>query len=680
MVIGDGEEPKKVDKIPKGYVPAYVDPKYGQVHKMDVTLPPAKSIGDGVIPNNDVNSPSAKQYQDWLRGQVTNGVHPDELIKQGYTTKENADKLLPFYKQQLVYTGEQTTPELKTQLENKLPFDKNNPTDVKYQEWLKGQQSKAEVTPATSNISTFKKLPIDYVGAPYDTYEQPDLNGQANKSIIHRVDRATGKIVDLDKFVKNPKDYNSALTEKTLQNLRDESVRGTGNQTMLPNNPNSQTIINKIPTVTAPTTTINAGQGFKKGGLVAKIKGYDGGGIIPDINTGTQVNASPSMYGGMSQNYQQTNMSGDPNNFNSSLASSMTNKGNDTYSNKFNMPKFSVQTSQSTAPTTNAYMQAQGYGDFAKQQQQANSANNAVNSGISQIPVIGSAIGAGTALEGVGKSALKYDANGNPVGSNDLSTGYNRSLNTAFTPAHEQGIDDFSKGNVGYGIADIASGGMAKTSASMVGTALGNNNWLGNVSNNYANSTNNPTIKSTTKLNPKTGLYENVGSTLTQPDKGFKKGGLVQMCAEGGLIKGKGTSKSDSINAEIKGNSFVVPSENVSEAKQIKKEILGKNPNEIANLKQGGGTPVKLSDTEMLFTPKEVLELTRAGIDLDKLAPHAEKAMNTYMKSKGGVIGMCAKGGLTPDKAAKMLHEGIANGHKITDQQRKYFGWKSHQK
>lgn len=37
-------------------------------------------------------------------------------------------------------------------------------------------------------------------------------------------------------------------------------------------------------------------------------------------------------------------------------------------------------------------------------------------------------------------------------------------------------------------------------------------------------------------------------------------------------------------------------------------------------------------------------------------------------------------GDLSPSKAAEMLHDGTAHGKKLTDKQRKFFGWKSHQK
>lgn len=120
---------------------------------------------------------------------------------------------------------------------------------------------------------------------------------------------------------------------------------------------------------------------------------------------------------------------------------------------------------------------------------------------------------------------------------------------------------------------------------------------------------------------------------LVYPQQPLNKGGVVgkikQMCADGGVIKGKGTGKSDSINAKVKGDSFVVPVENAEAAEEIREKILGKSPRPIANLKQKGGEQVKLSNGEHLFTPEEKEELMEKGVNVDMLAPKSEvKAMD----------------------------------------------------
>jgi len=123
--------------------------------------------------------------------------------------------------------------------------------------------------------------------------------------------------------------------------------------------------------------------------------------------------------------------------------------------------------------------------------------------------------------------------------------------------------------------------------------------------------------------------------------------------ADGGEIKGKGTAKSDSINAKVEEGSFIVPAENADLAKQLAIKILGKNPDKKANLRQGGETPVKLSDGEYMFSPEEKMELQANGIDLTMLAPDAKSDLINHLKCGGKVKGY-AKGtnekGVPPSK------------------------------
>ena len=135
-----------------------------------------------------------------------------------------------------------------------------------------------------------------------------------------------------------------------------------------------------------------------------------------------------------------------------------------------------------------------------------------------------------------------------------------------------------------------------------------------------------------------------------------------QMCADGGEIKGKGTAKSDSIEAEVKEGSFVVPAENAELAKGIRKLYL-KAPVKKANLKQEDGETVKLSNGEHLFTPEENEYLESIGIELEDLAPNAEHGEEEM-----------AKGGLTAGKARMILHDKKVHGKPLTDKQRKFFG------
>lgn len=138
------------------------------------------------------------------------------------------------------------------------------------------------------------------------------------------------------------------------------------------------------------------------------------------------------------------------------------------------------------------------------------------------------------------------------------------------------------------------------------------------------------------------------------------KGGLVSSYSKGGQIAGKGTGTSDSISADIKDKSFIVPAENSGIAKLIRKNVLNEDPNKKAELKQGG-VPVKVSNGEHLFTPEEVKELSAKGIDLDKLAPEAQtKLRGEYKFNCGGMMKKYAKGGVAdggPDYASMYKKE-----------------------
>lgn len=79
-----------------------------------------------------------------------------------------------------------------------------------------------------------------------------------------------------------------------------------------------------------------------------------------------------------------------------------------------------------------------------------------------------------------------------------------------------------------------------------------------------------------------------------------------------GKIKGKGTSKSDSIKAKLKTGSFIVPSEN---AKQMEK----KHGKQKANLNQKGGVAVRVSNGEYLVSPQKAKQIGKKK--LNKLAP-----------------------------------------------------------
>jgi len=174
----------------------------------------------------------------------------------------------------------------------------------------------------------------------------------------------------------------------------------------------------------------------------------------------------------------------------------------------------------------------------------------------------------------------------------------------------------------------------------------------------------------------------------------YAKGGVIgaarMMYAKGGTIVGKGGPKEDAIftkaNKEgIEPGSFIVPAENNEKAKGIRAALFG-DKNKVSKFKKGGEmeSDVAVSNGEHLFTPKERKKIVNyLGEEiLEELAPNAEE--NSEEMSQGGLLGTLTDrenmreykgGGLTKSKAKTMLHEGMANGKPITEQQRKYFGW-----
>lgn len=113
-------------------------------------------------------------------------------------------------------------------------------------------------------------------------------------------------------------------------------------------------------------------------------------------------------------------------------------------------------------------------------------------------------------------------------------------------------------------------------------------------------------------------------------DAAYAEGGVIKKSnpyAKGGEVVGKGTSKSDSIKAKVKEESFVVPAENAPLAEMLRYKHL-RNKGGDASLQQKGGENVRLSNGEHLFTPEEVLALRKKGVDLSKLAPNATQEVS----------------------------------------------------
>jgi hypothetical protein len=104
----------------------------------------------------------------------------------------------------------------------------------------------------------------------------------------------------------------------------------------------------------------------------------------------------------------------------------------------------------------------------------------------------------------------------------------------------------------------------------------------------------------------------------------------AQKCNEGGRIVGAGDGKSDSIPSKLKKGSFVVPVEHALLAEQLRSKYLNQDT-KTANLNQGGGSPVMVSNGEHLYSPKEAEDihaiLMFAGVrdGINSLAPKSKK-------------------------------------------------------
>lgn len=112
---------------------------------------------------------------------------------------------------------------------------------------------------------------------------------------------------------------------------------------------------------------------------------------------------------------------------------------------------------------------------------------------------------------------------------------------------------------------------------------------------------------------------------------------------KGGLVTGKGGPKSDSISMKAKDGSFIVPAENAKTAMDLGQEFLGWTPDTYAK-RNNGGSGIKISDGEVLFTPEEADKLSFHGVDLNGLAPNAgpgkkfEDGGWKFDKEKGWVV------------------------------------------
>jgi len=113
----------------------------------------------------------------------------------------------------------------------------------------------------------------------------------------------------------------------------------------------------------------------------------------------------------------------------------------------------------------------------------------------------------------------------------------------------------------------------------------------------------------------------------------------------GGKIKGKGTGKSDDVPMKAPEGAFIVPTENAAKAMEYGKDYLGWKEGEVAQ-RNYGNIDINTSNGEVYLTQEEYDTLSYYGINVEALAPDAEKNQTGFCrggKTKKGY----SNGGIT---------------------------------
>lgn len=565
------------------------------------------------------------------------------------------------------------TPEFYNELKGYVPQQQQEHV------YLEPQPKMAENDPFKGSIKAFNILPQNDANQKYLMVQPRDINGQVNRSLQYPIDPKTGMELDATKLgnVKSADELNDLskfYTGRHVSDLRQFGVRSdaTG-QTMQPNrDAQGNLITTKNPTATElnppeklGTPKLGAVQSFAKGGSV----GYKDGNFIMDNTYTPNPHNGPSPVttagmkkgGSVKKAPRKKYDTGGPISGNNMLdqnqGTDITNQTTGNINYNSNIPSSNDLGGATTTDKTgsNSFSGVKsgivgGIGSMANKNTTTDPNNQGENiranalSGVGKTGAIGSVIaGAAGIGDAIGKPIKNNAERTNDFGElkDPAAAKRNAMIGVMFSPSERL----------------TYSGGLTDVTGKAYMKHLENQN-QGKKDLAYNNVMNDRDRRNA-------GGMKNGGSVKKSPL--MKNGGKVK----GGKIEGPGTGTSDSIKADIKAKSFVVPAKNSEIAEVLREKLLGNDPDQKATLKQNGGTPVKLSDGEHLFTPEETKEIQQHLGDsfLNMLAPNA-KHEHPAMK----------EGGLSPAKAKIILHEGVANGHPITDKQRRYFGWVSNKK
>lgn len=502
-------------------------------------------------------------------------------------------------------------------------------------------------------IKIYEDLRIDRKLQPpinpnIDYYKYPDPNAGYSKSTPMYFDKITHRPVDVLKSIGADGTYNPIYTDTLTAN--EGKYQGTIKQgnPRVTTDPTKTTILegNEIDKSGTKKGEIVGTTGFKKGGIVSKIKGYAYGGEVRYNYKGEVVDEDGNVI--------------DKNTLTDDQIGKQVLGLVDISLNSISKAKQGDKAQASTTEnSTDASVQNPTEGAQASGVAAKAAGKSGMYSAIGNIGAAGAGIGAGvidskmqdergrykTVESSVASNTLKGAAIGTKIGSNPMlasATGGLSVLGGAALGAAGGAIYGNIKGKKD---TKAISDSDAKRTSQL---ALANKEYVSvQAVNDREAGVINPNI-----LKP----YSEKNAMYDENDN------IIRGYSEGGDIKGKGGPKSDSIKAEVKEGSFVVPAENAELAKGIRKLYL-KAPIKKAKLKQEEGEPVKLSNGEHLFTPEENEYLESIGIDLEDLAPNAEHGEEEM-----------AKGGLTASKARMILHDKKVHGKALTDQQRKFFG------
>lgn len=600
-----GKEPRKVKEIPKGYEFSHKDEVTGRdIYKIKTSTPEVK------IPVKKTTTVVSTGKPRLLRPPLPKRIPP--TINEDYVFMDSLEPVVDT---------------AATKITN-IPLNEGLRLDRKLQ------------PPIHPNV---------------DYYQYPDANAGYSKATPMYFDKETQQPIDILKSIGADGKYNPTYINDLKANdaYKGTIKQGTPRVTTDPTKTNMlpDSVIDKSGTkgATSMETT-----GFKKGGVVGKIKGYDDGGNVQRQQFLNGLNSD--YYGVVGQNDPYAKKRQEEQLKNPQLTNGHggakgeswidPNTGKETTQNGENF--------QAGAKVAGAALGSYGSAYYNSQtsENKGEATRNAAMAGISNAGPIGGAIGGSAAIgDKIGKPIKakkeRLDSNGNLVNEkNARQTAIGASFLSpskalAVRSSYEGGWTDVTGKGYTKSLEDKAKAQLEEVKAANMKSrqeqAIANRD-AGNLNADV-----------NTLYDLKGASFDENQNLILSNDQQFdknrpyyNKGGVVgkvkQMCADGGVIKGKGTAKSDSIKAKVKPGSFIVPAENTKIAEELREKLLMKAPKAKANLNQKGGEEVKLSNKEHLFTPEEKEELLERGVNVNLLAPnaHNKEEMNEP-KSKHNV-------------------------------------------